>query len=228
MKTLPPHILHLSISQGSWLMHQKLTVTWVKHKCQLLRWVWLFVTPRTVDHQAPLSMGFSRQKYWSWVAISFSRGSAQPRDWTCVSFLDRFFTIWATRDIPSPKYIISCVEYCCCQMKSPKEQRRLHASQITRRAWGEWYGNLLASRSFQTYQSDISSHSSSHHFELNELAVERAQEIYTKEGSLQHGRKHEEWETNILPYMFKQYFGFSVSMTSYFSKRCLSPNPHSL
>ena len=27
--------------------------------------VWLFVTPWTVAHQAPLSLGFSRQKYWS-------------------------------------------------------------------------------------------------------------------------------------------------------------------
>ena len=27
--------------------------------------VWLFVTPWTIAHQAPLSMGFSRQEYWS-------------------------------------------------------------------------------------------------------------------------------------------------------------------
>ena len=27
--------------------------------------VWLFVTPWTVAHQAPLSLGFSRQEYWS-------------------------------------------------------------------------------------------------------------------------------------------------------------------
>ena len=27
--------------------------------------VWLFTTPGTVAHQAPLSMGFSRQEYWS-------------------------------------------------------------------------------------------------------------------------------------------------------------------
>ena len=27
--------------------------------------VWLFVTPRTVAHQAPLSMEFSREQYWS-------------------------------------------------------------------------------------------------------------------------------------------------------------------
>ena len=36
----------------------------------------LFTTPWTVAYQAPLSMGFSRQQYWSGVAISFSRGSS--------------------------------------------------------------------------------------------------------------------------------------------------------
>ena len=30
------------------------------------------VIPWTVACQAPLSMGFSRQDYWEWVAISFS------------------------------------------------------------------------------------------------------------------------------------------------------------
>ena len=33
--------------------------------CELLSRVRLFVTPWTVAHQAPLSMGFSRQEYWS-------------------------------------------------------------------------------------------------------------------------------------------------------------------
>ena len=32
---------------------------------QLLSPVWLFVTPWTIAHQAPLTMGFSRQEYWS-------------------------------------------------------------------------------------------------------------------------------------------------------------------
>ena len=41
-------------------------------------------------------MGFSRQE---WVAISFSRGSSQPRDRTRVSHtVGRRFTIWATRE----------------------------------------------------------------------------------------------------------------------------------
>ena len=39
-----------------------------------------------------------------WVAISFSRGSSQPRDWTWVSrIVDRCFTIWATREVLSIK-----------------------------------------------------------------------------------------------------------------------------
>ena len=34
-------------------------------KVKSLSRVQLFVTPWTVAHQAPLSMGFSRQEYWS-------------------------------------------------------------------------------------------------------------------------------------------------------------------
>ena len=36
----------------------------LRHVC-VLSHVPLFVTPWTVAHQAPLSMGFSRQEYWS-------------------------------------------------------------------------------------------------------------------------------------------------------------------
>ena len=42
--------------------------------------------PWTVAHQAPLSMGFSRQKV-EWVSIFFSRGSSQPRDQIPISFV---------------------------------------------------------------------------------------------------------------------------------------------
>ena len=34
-------------------------------KCELLSRVWLFVTPQTIALQAPLSVGFPRQEYWS-------------------------------------------------------------------------------------------------------------------------------------------------------------------
>ena len=49
-----------------------------------------------------------------WIAISFSRGSSQPRAWTRVScMVDRPFTIWATREVrcfslPLLKAAINC------------------------------------------------------------------------------------------------------------------------
>ena len=45
---------------------------------QLLSPVRLFVTPWTVAHQAPLSMGFPRQEYWSGMPFSFSRDLPDP------------------------------------------------------------------------------------------------------------------------------------------------------
>ena len=35
--------------------------------------IWLFATPWTVAHQAPPSMGFSRQEYWSGLSITDSK-----------------------------------------------------------------------------------------------------------------------------------------------------------
>ena len=45
----------------------------------------LFATLWTVACQAPLSIGFSRQEYWSGLPFPFSSGSSRPRDQTCVS-----------------------------------------------------------------------------------------------------------------------------------------------
>ena len=40
--------------------------------------VQLFVTPWTIAHQAPLSMGFSRQEYWSGLPCPFPRDLPDP------------------------------------------------------------------------------------------------------------------------------------------------------
>ena len=59
----------------------------------------LFVTPWTATHQAPLFMEILQARILKWVAMPFSRGSSQHRDWTQVSgFEGGFFTIWATRE----------------------------------------------------------------------------------------------------------------------------------
>ena len=42
--------------------------------------------------------GIFQTRVLEWVAISFSRGSSQPRDWTQVSYIvGRRFIVWATR-----------------------------------------------------------------------------------------------------------------------------------
>ena len=68
---------------------------WVKS----LSHVWLFVTPWTVANQAPLSMGFSRQEYWSGLPF-LSPGDLpdpglEPRS---PALAGRIFTDWATRE----------------------------------------------------------------------------------------------------------------------------------
>ena len=62
---------------------------WVSVSAQLSN----FATPWTVACQAPLSMKFSRQEYFS-IVISCSRGSSWPRDWTRVSYVS-----WISRQI---------------------------------------------------------------------------------------------------------------------------------
>ena len=50
-----------------------------------VHYVQFFVTPRTVAHQALLSMGFPKARILDWVAISSSRDLPNPGDGTRVS-----------------------------------------------------------------------------------------------------------------------------------------------
>ena len=60
--------------------------------------VQLFAIPWSVACQAPLSMGFFQARILEWIAISFSRGSSWPRDWTLTypALAGRFFTTSTT------------------------------------------------------------------------------------------------------------------------------------
>ena len=65
----------------------------VKSLCR----VWLFAAPWTVARQAPLSMGFSRQEYWS--GLSFLLQGIFPNQRSnpaCTA--GRCFILWATRE----------------------------------------------------------------------------------------------------------------------------------
>ena len=67
-----------------------------------------FATPWTVALQAPLSLGFSRQEYWSRLPFpSLGINPSQPRDQTQVSCIaGRFFSIWATKEALSLFWLI--------------------------------------------------------------------------------------------------------------------------
>jgi len=69
----------------------------------LLGHVRLFATPCTVARQAPLSVGFPRQKYWSWSPCPPPGDLPDPRiKPTSPALAGRFFTISAPWEGHSP------------------------------------------------------------------------------------------------------------------------------
>ena len=86
------------------LKTKELRLSWSvwEYECCICIWIWMLcerkrhyflghsvvsysTTPWTVAHQALLSMGILQTRILEWVAISFSRGSSQPRNQTQVS-----------------------------------------------------------------------------------------------------------------------------------------------
>ena len=69
---------------------------WMK----LLSPVWLFVTPWTIAHQAPPSMGFSRQEYWSGLPFPSPGDLPDPGiEPGSPDIVGRRCSIWATRAV---------------------------------------------------------------------------------------------------------------------------------
>ena len=68
--------------------------------------VQLFATPWTVDHEAPLSMGFSRQEYWSGLSFpspgDLPNQGIQPTSFMSPALAGGFFTpsnTWEARSL---------------------------------------------------------------------------------------------------------------------------------
>jgi len=72
----------------------------VEREDYVLSHVLLFVTPWTVDRQAPLSMGFSRQEYWSGLPFPTPRdlldSGTEPMSLVSPALAGRLFTTSAT------------------------------------------------------------------------------------------------------------------------------------
>ena len=79
LQQLPPSIFRIFPSCKAETCSRQMHVCVLSH-------VQLCVTPWTAACQAPLSMGFSRQEYWSGLPCP-PPASSRPRDCTCVSYV---------------------------------------------------------------------------------------------------------------------------------------------
>ena len=81
--------IHLAIYHAWFLISDSLYVYILSGNC-------LFATPWTIAHQAPLSMGFSRQEYWHGLPFpptgDLSDPGIKPVSLTSPALADRFFT----------------------------------------------------------------------------------------------------------------------------------------
>ena len=79
----------------------------MKNSAQSFSRVKLFVAPRTVASQAPLSMGFHRQEYWRGVPFSPPGDLLDPgMEPMSPAFSGEFFTTGTTWEAPCEEYIL--------------------------------------------------------------------------------------------------------------------------
>ena len=97
--------------------------------------------PWTVAHQAPLSLGFSRQEYWRGLPFPSPGDLPDPATEPGVSRIaGRFFTIWATREAPcKPFKSIYALELCFSNYVNRNHLKiLLNCRLISRSGGGTW------------------------------------------------------------------------------------------
>ena len=93
-------------------------ITYVAAAVYLLSHVRLFATPWTVAHQAPLSMGFPRQEYWTSVPFPFPGDLLDPR-----LLLGRWILYhWATKEAWYHLYVESKTQHKLTYERKPDPQ----------------------------------------------------------------------------------------------------------
>ena len=89
----------------------------LKVEVKSLSGVRLSSTTWTVAYQASLSMGFPQARILEWVAISFSRGSSWPRNWTWVFCITgRLFT---TEPSGKPRQLNTFLHFLSWETEAP-------------------------------------------------------------------------------------------------------------
>ena len=94
----PPKLIYLLLLKNllKWYMHRKKAKVSVSQSCLTL------CDPMDCSRPGSSVRGIFQARILEWLAISFSGGSSQPRDWTRISLVcciaGRIFTVWATRE----------------------------------------------------------------------------------------------------------------------------------
>ena len=95
----------------------------------------------TIDCSLPGSSvrGILQARILEWIAISFSRGSSWPRDWSWVSCIaSRFFYHWATRETLNNFKVYLCTSYYTKSTVERRLQVQTSKCQSFQEASGEW------------------------------------------------------------------------------------------
>ena len=130
------HRVHALIHMEIWNISVSMEI------CLSLSHIQIFATPRTVAHQAPLSVGFSRQEYWGGLPLPLQGIFPTPELNPCLLLGGRFFTTE-----PSEKSM-NCFEGRCnspLNRNDGKSQKRKHWWKLGFRAM--WYKKDLTAGS---------------------------------------------------------------------------------
>ena len=141
--TVSQVLSHCDQEVYKWQQHggRKLGITiWLK-QVKLLSRVWLFATPWTVAHQAPPTMEFSRQEYWSGLPFS------PPGDLPGPGIESGSLARWADALPSKPSGIAKQISYDLSRVE-PKKNKKINKQKKSRyreqtdvcqkRGWWGW------------------------------------------------------------------------------------------
>ena len=97
---------------------------------QGLSYIWLFCNPVDCSPPGFSILGISQARILEWVAISFSRGSSWPRDWTWVSCIGRWNLYhWDTFSLVTQFGLTLCDPMDCSKPGFPIHHQLLELAQ---------------------------------------------------------------------------------------------------
>ena len=101
------------LEEGSWLKTMQVSSLEISSRILLFA-ICFFRLGKIVISPGFSVHGILQARILEWVAILFSRGTSQRRDWTWVSWIaGRFFTVWATGGAQLSSTWIHLLSMCC-------------------------------------------------------------------------------------------------------------------